>query len=180
MIRILSRHYVDTNKRAESLFFLCQMLKQFSHNFTSLGESFLNVKIVDLIVQTGEERQVKGNSTMASSEPNINLHIPQDVLDKMSDYLQNANGRVQRINVQSIFSLSRWLTEYFFKSPKKKALEDAYKFLQLNSDASVDEINTNFRRLAINEYNPNIVGSNDNFKKLQYYMSIIKLHKGEF
>jgi hypothetical protein len=77
------------------------------------------------------------------------------------------------------YSLSQWLTEYFFKSPKEKALEDAYKFLQLNSDASVDEINTNFRRL-VNEFDPNIVGSNDNFQKLQYYMSIIKLDKGEF
>ncbi len=76
-------------------------------------------------------------------------------------------------------SLSQWLTEYFFKSPKEKTLEDAYKFLKLNSDASIDEINDSFRSLA-NEYNPYIVGSNDNFEKLQYHMSIIKLHKGEF
>ncbi len=76
-------------------------------------------------------------------------------------------------------SLSQWLTEYFFKLPKDEALEDAYKFLKLNSDASVDEINESFRRLA-NEYNPNKEGNKDNFEKLQYYMSIIKLHKGEF
>ena len=76
------------------------------------------------------------------------------------------------------YSLSQWLTEYFFKSPKEKALIEAYKFLKLNTDASVDEINESFRRL-VNEYNPYKVGSDDNFQKLQYYMSIIKWHKSD-
>jgi hypothetical protein len=75
-------------------------------------------------------------------------------------------------------SLSDWLTQKIFNLPKDAALENAYRFLELNYGASNFEINSNFERLTL-KYHPYKCGNNDDWQKLQYCMGIIKLSKGE-
>ena len=63
----------------------------------------------------------------------------------------------------------------FNNSPKDKVLEEAYEFFDLEENAaSIYEINQSFYRLA-NQFELDT----DNFQKLQFYMSVIKLSKGE-
>jgi hypothetical protein len=74
--------------------------------------------------------------------------------------------------------LSDWITQKIFDLPKSVALENAYRFLGLQNGASNDEINSSFRRLAL-RYHPDKGGNYDDWHKLQYYMAIIKISKGE-
>ena len=55
-------------------------------------------------------------------------------------------------------------------SPKGLVLKEAYKFLQLEENASISEIDYSFFRLA-NQFK---LGT-DNFQKLQFYMQVIKI-----
>ena len=60
-------------------------------------------------------------------------------------------------------------------SPKNVVLTEAYKFMDLKENAASGyEINQSFNRLS-NKFK---LGT-DNFQKLQFYMSVIKLSKGE-
>ncbi len=75
-------------------------------------------------------------------------------------------------------NISDWLTQKIFNLPKEVALENAYRFLDLEYGASNVEINSSFRHLAL-EYHPDKGGSYDDWHKLQVTMAIIKLSKGE-
>jgi hypothetical protein len=74
--------------------------------------------------------------------------------------------------------LSEWLTQYFLNLPQYTVLENAYKFLELECGASNEKINSSFARKA-SEYIPDKGENDENWFKLQYHMSVIKLSKGE-
>jgi hypothetical protein len=74
--------------------------------------------------------------------------------------------------------LSEWLTQYFFNLSQYTVLENAYKFLELECGASNEKINSSFARKA-SEYIPDKGENDENWFKLQYHMSVIKLSKGE-
>lgn len=75
-------------------------------------------------------------------------------------------------------SLSDWLTQYLFDLPKDVALENAYRFMQLDHKASNDEINSNYNRLAW-EYHPKVSKNVKNWLKLQTCMDVIRTSKGQ-
>ena len=74
--------------------------------------------------------------------------------------------------------LSEWLTQYFFNLSQYTVLENAYTFLELECGASNEKINSSFARKA-SEYIPDKGENDENWFKLQYHMSVIKLSKGE-
>lgn len=74
--------------------------------------------------------------------------------------------------------LSDLLTQQIFDLPKTVALEKAYRFLGLQNGASNNEINSSFRRLAL-RYHPDKGGNREDWCKLQSYMGIMKVSKGE-
>jgi hypothetical protein len=59
-------------------------------------------------------------------------------------------------------------------SPKYVVLKEAYEFLELKENASNYDINQSFFRL-VNKFK---LGT-DNFQKLQFYMQVIRISKGE-
>ena len=75
-------------------------------------------------------------------------------------------------------SLSDWLTQHLFDLPKEVALENAYRFMQLDHKASNDEINSNYNRLAW-EYHPKGSKNVKNWLKLQTCMDVIRTSKGQ-
>jgi hypothetical protein len=77
-------------------------------------------------------------------------------------------------------SLSDWLTHHLFNLPRKVALANAFKFMQLNHTASNDEINSTYNRLAW-EYNSKESKSQNvkNWLKLQTCMDVIRTSKGQ-
>ena len=85
-------------------------------------------------------------------------------------------GGIAGSAIASTFSES--LTEYFFDLPKSVALEKAYGFLGLTPSSSNGEINTRYRRLAL-EYHPDKDGNVEDFYKLQIAVAIIKQARGE-
>uniref|UniRef100_A0A914VWJ6 DnaJ homolog subfamily B member 9 n=1 Tax=Plectus sambesii TaxID=2011161 RepID=A0A914VWJ6_9BILA len=70
------------------------------------------------------------------------------------------------------------LSQKMFDIPKGEALEAAYDFLGVSMQATDDEINKAFRSLCL-KYHPDKSGSQQNFLKLQSYMGIIKVARGE-
>lgn len=58
-------------------------------------------------------------------------------------------------------------------SIKKKQVDEAYRCLFLQSDASDDKVNATIRDL-IRIYHPDKGGSHENYIKLQIYISLIK------
>ena len=75
-------------------------------------------------------------------------------------------------------SLSDWLTQHLFDLPKEVALENAYRFMQLDHKASNDEINSKYNRLAW-EYHPKVSKNVKNWLKLQTCMDVIRTSKGQ-
>ncbi len=75
-------------------------------------------------------------------------------------------------------SLSDWLTQHLFDLPKEMALENAYRFMQLNHKASNDEINSKYNHLAW-EYHPKVSKNVKNWLKLQTCMDVIRTSKGQ-
>jgi hypothetical protein len=76
----------------------------------------------------------------------------------------------------SLFGNTHYLIDSLANnSPKDIVLKEAYKFMELKENAaSISEINQSFNRLT-NQFK---LGTDD-FQKLQFYMSVIKLSKGE-
>ncbi len=67
----------------------------------------------------------------------------------------------------------------FFDLPRDYALENAYNFLGVHREAENAAVNHTYRRLA-RKYHPDMRGGDDKkFMALQYYMQIIKAHRGE-
>ncbi|CAF1539198.1 unnamed protein product [Didymodactylos carnosus] len=75
-------------------------------------------------------------------------------------------------------ALSKWLTEYFFDLPPTVALEKAYSYLDLKARCTNTDINSAFKKLAL-EYHPDKGGSTEDFHKLQYAVAIIKQARGQ-
>ena len=75
--------------------------------------------------------------------------------------------------------LSDWATQKIFGLPKQEALENAYLFLGLKCNASNSEINSSFKRLAL-QYHPDKGGDVKDWHRLQMSMGVIKVSKGEF
>ena len=76
-------------------------------------------------------------------------------------------------------ALSDQLTQWFFDIPRSEALENAYRFLGLPASASNSEINTAYRRMAL-QYHPDKGGDRDKWTKLQYHLAIIREARGEY
>ena len=77
-------------------------------------------------------------------------------------------------------SLSDWLTQHLFDLPKEMALENAYRFMQLDHKASNDEINSNYNRLAWEYHSKESKNENvENWIKLQTCMDVIRTSKGQ-
>lgn len=70
------------------------------------------------------------------------------------------------------------LTEEIFDIPKDEALENAYSFLGVGRKSSNEVINKAFRSLCL-RYHPDKGGPQEMFLKLQNYMAIIKIARGE-
>ncbi len=82
------------------------------------------------------------------------------------------------VGVELANNLSDWLTQKISTSSKDVDVENAHKILGLDCGASNDEINSNFRRLAV-KYHPDKGGSYDDWHKLQVSLAVIKMTKGE-
>lgn len=65
------------------------------------------------------------------------------------------------------------LTQDLFDLPPDVAVENAYNFLGVSPSASNNEINRNYRRLAL-EHHPDRGGNQDEFIKLQVMMEVIR------
>lgn len=74
--------------------------------------------------------------------------------------------------------LSNWLIQKISTSSKDVDIENAHKILGLDCGASNEEINSNFRRLAV-KYHPYKGGSKEDWHKLQVSLAVIKMTKGE-
>lgn len=74
--------------------------------------------------------------------------------------------------------LSDRLTVWIFGLPKEEALAKAYLFFELSSSASNSDINSRYRKLAL-EYHPDKGGDKEMWTKLQYYLAIIREARGE-
>jgi hypothetical protein len=73
---------------------------------------------------------------------------------------------------------SDWATEKIFKLTKEDALKNVYNFMGLDTNASIDEINSSYTLLA-SKYNPyDENGNEDDWKKLQLSMGVITVSKG--
>lgn len=75
-------------------------------------------------------------------------------------------------------TLSDWINQKIFNLPRDEALENAYRFLELTCNASNDQINSSYRRLAL-EYHPDKGGSYEQWHKLQLSMGLVKISRGE-
>jgi len=75
--------------------------------------------------------------------------------------------------------LARYITQQIFGIPEDEALENAYNFLGLESDAENNEINYAFRRLCLKHHPDRPKGNADKFIKLQVNLQIIKTSRGE-
>lgn len=73
-------------------------------------------------------------------------------------------------------AISDMLTRTLFDLPKEVALENAYRFLELPTSASIREINSRYRQLAL-KYHPDKGGEREDWEKLQCSMGIIKASK---
>ena len=70
------------------------------------------------------------------------------------------------------------ITQWFFGSPKEVALQNAYRFLQVDSKSSNDQINHRFKELAL-KYHPDKGGRREDWDQLQLSMGIIREARGE-
>jgi len=77
-------------------------------------------------------------------------------------------------------SLSDRLTRWIFGLPKSEALENAYRFLHLKASASNYEINSAYRKLALQYHPDKVTGNRDKWLQLQYYIAIIREAKEEY
>jgi hypothetical protein len=75
-------------------------------------------------------------------------------------------------------ALSCWLTEHIFDLPPTVALEKAYRYLGVSHHCSNDEINTAYRRLAL-QCHPDKGGKAEDFVKLNTQVAIIKAGRGD-
>ncbi len=66
----------------------------------------------------------------------------------------------------------------FFKGADPLETRKAYDFLELDCGASIDEINSSFRRLALIHHPDRGGGSEEDWQKLQVSMGVIKLSRG--
>lgn len=71
------------------------------------------------------------------------------------------------------------LTQTIFDLPKTVALENAYCFLELSPKASNDEVNKQFRKLALQYHPDKQGGSNEKFQLLQSHVGVIKAAREE-
>ncbi|XP_052782488.1 uncharacterized protein LOC128218814 [Mya arenaria] len=65
------------------------------------------------------------------------------------------------------------LTQWIFGLPKSEALANAYLFLRLPPSSSNSEINTQYRKLAL-QYHPDKGGDKDKWTQLQYSLAVIR------
>ena len=70
------------------------------------------------------------------------------------------------------------LTQNLFDLPKGEAVENAYRYLEVNPTASNEEVNIAFRKLCLKHY-PNNGGSEAEFFILQNNMAVIREARGE-
>ena len=74
--------------------------------------------------------------------------------------------------------LADMLTTVIFDLPKDVAVENAYNYLGVPHTANNKDVNDAYKRLCL-KHHPDKGGSHDEFAKLQSYMGIIKIHRGE-
>ncbi|KAE9548405.1 hypothetical protein FO519_008386 [Halicephalobus sp. NKZ332] len=70
------------------------------------------------------------------------------------------------------------LTTKIFDLPKDVAVENAYNYLGVSHRASDKEVNDGYKKLCL-KHHPDKGGSREEFIKLQSYMGLIKIHRGE-
>ena len=75
-------------------------------------------------------------------------------------------------------ALSDNLTQWVFGLPKTEALESAYNFLGVKHTACNSDINSIYRRLAL-QYHPDKGGDPDKWTQLQYSLAVIREARGE-
>jgi len=77
-------------------------------------------------------------------------------------------------------TLSDRLTQWIFGLPKSESLENAYRFFGLKASASNSDINSAYRRLALQYHPDKPTGDRDMWTKLQYHLAIIREARGEY
>lgn len=82
------------------------------------------------------------------------------------------------IGTSIVGSITRSLTKTIFNLPADEALENAYRFFDLDQHASNEDINTAFLERCKTMHPDNGDGSPDNFMILQSNMQIIKCARG--
>ena len=70
------------------------------------------------------------------------------------------------------------LTQSLFNIPRTVALENAYRFLGVECNATNNEINRAFRKLCL-KHHPDKGGNAEDFMTLQVHMQNIKFSRGE-
>ena len=74
-------------------------------------------------------------------------------------------------------NLMQDITKAIFNLPPTIAEENAYRFLGVSPNASIDEINRAYRQKALFAH-PDRGGSNDAFQQLQMHLQIIRFARG--
>ena len=69
--------------------------------------------------------------------------------------------------------ISDYLTQKLFGLPQEEALENAYRYLDVEMTASNAKVNTSFRKLCL-QHHPDKGGQTEEFFILQAHMAIIK------
>ena len=75
--------------------------------------------------------------------------------------------------------LTDWMTQKMFGLPKDEALENAYRYLDVEMTASNAKINTAFRKLCL-KHHPDKGGKKEDFLLLQFNTEIIREARGEY
>lgn len=76
-------------------------------------------------------------------------------------------------------TINDWMNTEIFGLPRDQALHNAFTLMGLNSNASNDAINRQFRALCL-KYHPDKGGDSDSFNKLQIAMTVIRNSRGYY
>ena len=75
--------------------------------------------------------------------------------------------------------LAQMITDAIFDLPKTQALENAYNYLNVHHRASDAEVKAAYNRCALRDHPDKPTGSKEAFCKLQAYIAIIRMARGE-
>jgi len=109
----------------------------------------------------------------------VTVELACDLVGHASGYV-TAGSTIGRVAGHRARSLSDRLTQWLFGLPKSEALENAYNFLHLKVSASNSEINSAYRKLALQYHPDKVTGNRDKWLQLQYYIAIIRESRGQY